>query len=196
MKNQISLLILLVLSIFFLARCSSDSNNSSCETIACQNGGVFIDCECSCPEGYTGTNCETQVTPTQIMISKVTVQLFPALRPDGSNWDNLIGNNVLPDLYFQLVTPPSEVIYDSPTFFENADVANNHEFSLDSPIVITDALSPYIISLFDYDFPDADENMAAQSFFIYENDNAFPNTLTIFDSNQPIAVDLELSYQW
>jgi hypothetical protein len=157
---------------------------------------VFVNCNCDCPVGYTGNDCSTQLTPSRIHITKITVRLFPSLKSDGSTWDTAFGDDALPDLYFQLIRGSSNILYDSPTYFENADVANNHVFTPNSPIIITDLTSSYIISLLDYDVSGSDENMAEHSFFIYENDNDFPTTLTIFEPNQPIAVDLELSYQW
>ncbi len=39
---------------------------SSCEEVACENGGAFNDatCECDCPEGWTGPDCSTPVSDT------------------------------------------------------------------------------------------------------------------------------------
>lgn len=121
--------------------------------------------------------------------------MFPLLDNNSESWDAPLPNpEAYPDVYFQFIRTPSSILYDSPTFFENADLTKNYEFIFDTPIEITDYNTAYIISLFDYDSVGDDENMAAESFFIYTDDNGFPSTLTILDSNQPIAVDLELTY--
>jgi len=194
MKNKFLSVLLVAVLISIQSGCSSSSEG--CSTISCQNAGVFIDCECDCPQGYSGTNCEIQVTPSRITITKVTVRVFPALDENTETWDASIGDDAFPDLYFQFVKSPSDIIYDSPTFYENANVINNYEFVIDTPIQITDMASTYVISLWDYDLAGADDLMAAQSFFIYEDGNDFPTTITVSDSTQPIVIDLEISYQW
>tara|TARA_Y100000815_G_C13133358_1_gene421424 strand:- start:317 stop:514 length:198 start_codon:yes stop_codon:yes gene_type:complete len=44
--------------------CSNDSDG--CETIICQNEGIFVNRACDCPEGYTGSNNSKQITPKQL----------------------------------------------------------------------------------------------------------------------------------
>jgi len=195
MKNHFFKLLLLSILTTTYFGCSSDSEN--CETISCQNGGTFVDCECECPLGYTGTDCSEQAQPSKILVSKATVRLFPLTDGNGEVWDSPLANpDALPDVYFQFVKSPSTILYDSPTFFENADLSQNYEFIIDTAIEVSDYTTPYIISLFDYDLAGDDDIMAAQAFFIYENDNGFPSTITVLDSGQPIAVDLEVSYQF
>lgn len=195
MKNQIFKLILLSILTATYFSCSSDDSDG-CNTIICQNGGTFVDCACECPQGFTGSDCSNQVIPTSISIDKVTVRLFPSLNGNGAQWDDGIGNEVRPDLYFQLINSQSTIIYDSPVFYENANVANDHVFNLGNPIVITNFSQPYIVSLFDFDTVGQDDNMASDAFFIYEDGNGFPSVISILDTEQPIAVDLEVSYQF
>lgn len=42
---------------------SLNSCNDPCEDVTCENGGTCVDGGCDCPEGFTGTNCETAVDP-------------------------------------------------------------------------------------------------------------------------------------
>lgn len=195
MKRQVFKSTLLLALCLIIFNCSSSSDD--CEVIACVNGGVFSDCACDCPQGYTGTDCSQQVEPNKITISKVNLRLFPLTKPNNDSWDAPLSNpEAYPDVYFQIIRGSSNIIYDSPTFIENADLTKDYVFTLDTPIDITNYDMSFIISLFDYDEIGDDENMASEAFFIYEDDNDFPNTLTILDSNQPIAVDLELSYEF
>ena len=175
MKNRIFKLITLSILATGYIGCSSDSSSDSYEIIACQNGGTFIDCNCNCLQGYWDNDCSVQITPKSIKITKVTIRLFPALDENNETWDTPLPTteDVQPDLYFQFIKSPSNIIYDSPTYFENANVANNHVFTLQTPIIVTDLSNPYTISLWDYDSASDDDLMAAQSFFIYENDNDF-----------------------
>lgn len=77
----------------------------------------------------------------------MTIRLFPALDENNETWDTPLPTteDVQPDLYFQFIKSPSNIIYDSPTYFENANVANNHVFTLQTPIIVTDLSNPYII---------------------------------------------------
>jgi len=83
MKKIIALLFVLVLNL----NCSSDSSAPACTPISCLNGGVSKpDCGCNCPQGYTGSNCGTQITPSSIYVKKIRVKKFPDT-DNGTWWD-------------------------------------------------------------------------------------------------------------
>jgi len=54
--------LLITLSLALGSACKSDETTitpNQCE-LSCENGGIVsIDCECICPDGFTGANCET-----------------------------------------------------------------------------------------------------------------------------------------
>jgi len=55
--NRIKHLLIVLLSLLVITACKK---NNDCEVV-CQNGGILtIDCECACPDGYTGEFCEEQ----------------------------------------------------------------------------------------------------------------------------------------
>jgi hypothetical protein len=54
--------ILLVMAIFSTVTYTA-CNKDLCEGKICQNGGSCTDGKCTCPTGYTGTNCETKSDP-------------------------------------------------------------------------------------------------------------------------------------
>lgn len=179
--------------------CSSDSDSSSCPTIACQNGGTFVNCNCNCPNGYTGVDCGTQITPTKIKITKFKVTMFNNL-DNGSSWDL----NSEPDIFLQLVNGSggsniwiSEIYY--PNVLSNG--TNSFVFTPSSPIEITNTSSFYTIYLGDNDVNDSPSNpndlMASILFNIYTPTNNFPSTLYLSDNQTyPFRVELSLSYEW
>ena len=60
-----------ILFIFFLGSsllifngCEKDP----CEATICNNGGYCANGDCVCPEGFTGSDCSQQETPTKIQL--------------------------------------------------------------------------------------------------------------------------------
>ncbi|WP_303316932.1 hypothetical protein Q4Q34_09015 [Flavivirga abyssicola] len=176
--------------------CSSSSD--SCETITCLNGGVFTDCECECPEGYTGSNCSTQITPKSITITKATVKAFPIQQSNGDNWDfDLITpNNELPDVYITFQNSNLDVIYDSDTFFENILITGGNYLEFSPNLKIVNYANAFLVNIYDYDPNDADDFMASQGFVIYNEFNGFPETIEVKDVSDSILVELQLNYEF
>jgi len=58
-------------TIFSACTKSSNNNADPCSSITCQNGGTCANGVCTCPTGYTGTNCGTLAT-TQIQFTNTT----------------------------------------------------------------------------------------------------------------------------
>lgn len=50
-----SLLLILVYSLILSTGCKKDP----CEEVSCENGGICMDGECECPEGFQGNFCES-----------------------------------------------------------------------------------------------------------------------------------------
>jgi len=71
-------------------------------TIVCQNGGTVTPaCNCECPDGYTGTYCQTKViTSVKVTVSPYYHQLVPAKYAG----DNEFGGHIKIDGTVQLVT--------------------------------------------------------------------------------------------
>ncbi|WP_298898193.1 hypothetical protein [uncultured Psychroserpens sp.] len=199
MRNQIFKLIFVSILTATYFGCSSDSDSDNCETISCLNGGTFIDCECDCPQGYSGSNCSTQVTPSRVIINKAIVKVFPNTN-NGDFWDLAIpeAEDALPDIYITFQNSDLDVIYDSPTFYENAISGEGtfFEFTITPNIQLTTFSDPYLINIWDYDTLDEDDFMTSFGFFAYTSNNSFPNTITVVSQPNELLVDLELSYEW
>lgn len=199
MRNQIFRLIFLSILTTAYLGCSSNSDSDNCETITCLNGGNFVDCECECPEGYTGNNCSTQVTPSKVIINKAIVKVFPN-DDNGNFWDAAIPDveDALPDVYITFQDSDLNVIYDSPTFYENAISGEGtfFEFVLTPSLELTVFDSPFLVNIWDYDSTDQDDFMTSFGFFAYTSGNDFPEVITVVSQPDEILIDLELTYQW
>lgn len=174
----------------FAISCNNSSDPDPCETVACFNGGSCADGECVCPEGFTGSSCNLQVTPDLIKISKIIVTDFPATMENGNSWDVSSG----PDIYV-IVYKGDKIIWKSDVYYEDASPSNNYDFKPDSRIEITEPNQEYTISIYDYDQTGSDF-MGGIKFVPYYKDNKFPETLTLNPSGSKVAFELPLSYVW
>ena len=185
------------LTFMALTSCSNDDSEPPCVPLTCLNNGISnAECGCDCPDGYSGSNCGTILTPSMVSITKVVVKSFNNLNTNGIGHDLANG----PDIYIR-INSDDIVIYDHPTFFSNATAGlnTNYEFILNPILQITSVNNPLIISLWDYDLEDSpsnpDDNMAFKAFFPF-NGNNFPNSILISDSTNATQFEIFFSYQW
>ena len=204
MKKIIVLLFVLVLNL----NCSSDASAPvACTPIPCLNNGISnANCGCDCPEGYTGTNCSTQMLPTTIKITNIKVKYFPNL-DNGNYWDVSVpvAANASPDIYVTLENSNNLELFNSPTYFENvlSDGTSTWNFTPSTPISVSFIyFNSLKIKLYDFDgavsnFNDGiDDIMASSSFNIYSATGGFPAKVTLLDSSTPIGYELTLQYTW
>lgn len=186
---------LVLFLVFFLFGCSSDST-TPCVPISCLNGGTSSpDCGCNCPQGYTGINCGTQLTPSQVQITKIRVIKFPDTN-NGKYWDSFPNSDA--DIYVQILNSSSVSIYSSATYFENAtsNGVNNYDFVPTSPIVISNPLSTFVLRIYDFDTVASDEFMDFCVFNPYSSSGGFPTTKTFTNGSSTFSFQLTLSYVW
>lgn len=197
MKNQISKLIYLSIFILYVLSCSSNSDN--CNTTTCLNGGTFSNCQCNCPSGYSGEDCSFQIVPNKIKINKVIVKAFPNLN-NGAYWDTAIptSEDTLADIYITFQDFNLNIIYDSPTYYQNVISGQDafFEFNINPSIELTNFENPYLINIWDYDVSSEDDFMTSFGFIAYTANNNFPDTITVVSQANEILVDLEVSYEW
>lgn len=194
MKTIIPKLLVLLLVIFFFS-CSSDST-TPCVPISCLNGGTSTsDCGCNCPQGFTGINCGTQITPSQVTITKIRVTKFPDTNND-KYWDSFPNSDA--DIYVEILNNSSVPIYSSPTYFENAtsNGVNIFEFVPTSPIVISNPLSPFVMRIYDFDAVGSDELIDFCVFNPYSSGGGFPITKTFTNASSTLTFQLTLAYVW
>lgn len=193
--NFIKIFILSVFLVF--TACSSDGGDSAeCQTIACQNGGVFENCECLCPEGFFGTDCSSQITPTKIKVTKIRVKYFPNTN-NGSNWD--VGG--LPDIFVRLGKGNgdnnTQLLYTS-NVIENAvsNGVNVFDFVPTTATYITNVTQQHVVILGDYDTASYNDFMGGFTFTPYNNTNRFPASILLQDANVPLSFELFLTYEF
>lgn len=203
MKTIVSKITVLLLFGLLLG-CSSESL-VPCVPLVCKNGGTSTsNCGCTCPLGYTGTDCAFQSLPSKITISKITVKTFPNF-DNGSNWDfSIPSTNAQPDIYVKIKNLTGGDFYVSTTYFPNAtsDGIRTFDFVPTTPLEVTNALTAFTFQLYDFDSANSnindgiDDLMVEKVFSVYSPTGGFPTTLTITDSNSQLSFQLTLSYTW
>lgn len=141
-----------------------------------------------CPEGYTGKNCDVQITPDSVFVTKINIVRFPPTNIPGQSWDTI--ND--PDIFVQLRQNNVE-IWRSEIVFVNASPDTNYIFKTDT-LVLTDQMAQYAIHLYDQD-DNSDEYMGGINFLSYTDNNGFPELLIIDDGSE-VAAELSMEYSW
>lgn len=187
----------IVFAFMFLFSCTTDSEDVPCTPVTCLNGGTSRpDCGCNCPQGFTGNNCGTQITPIQVKITKIRVTKFPDAKPNGSWWDVLPNSDA--DIYLTVQNNTLSTIWSSPTYFQDATGLGtvNYDFVPSTPITISNVTSGHIMNIYDYDTVGSDELIDFIAFNPYSTNGGFPATKTFTNSTGTFSFTLTLSYVW
>ena len=186
---------LFIIALFF--GCSKDDSSSSCTPIACLNGGISTpDCGCDCPQGYTGSNCGTQVTPTNIKITKIRVKKFPDT-DNGNYWDILPNSDA--DIYVTLQNSNLTTIYFHPNNKPDSSSTgtNYFDFIPSAPILITNPTGTFVMNIYDYENVGTDTLMDYCIFNnLYSSTGDFPTTKLFTNTEGTFSFELTLSYVW
>jgi hypothetical protein len=196
MKTFLKKITLATLSLLVFS-CSTDS---SCIPITCLNEGVSTPtCGCICPQGYSGANCSTQITPSKITITKIRVKKFPNLTPSGNNWDTFVlAGYQRPDIFPVLATFDGTTVLFSGTPINDAFSYGNDSFDFKptSPINITNITNQYKLLLYDEDPNNTIELMGYFNFYLYSSTDGFPNTISVSNSSSLYGFELTVTYSW
>lgn len=156
-----------------------------CVSTVCYNDGYCEDGTCVCPEGYIGTDCGFQKTPTKIILKAIVVNDFPATN-GGFLWD--AGNE--PDIYPSIFDKDDELIFESSAYFTDAVPGNVFEFNLEFDL--TNPTEKYAIVLYDFDEIGGDTYMAGIEFTPYHDTNGFPEEIDL--SADGLSLTLKVMY--
>ena len=184
--------------------CSSDSGSGGgstpCVPITCLNGGVSTpSCGCTCPQGYSGANCSTQITPSKITITKIRVKKFPNLTPSGNNWNSFaLPGYERPDIFPVLATFDGTTILFSGTPISDSFSYGNDtfDFTPTTPINITNITNQYKLLLYDEDSNNTFELMGGFNIYLYNSSGGFPTTIAISNPTSLYGFELTVSYTW
>lgn len=155
--------------------------NPPCDTIDCLNGGVFQDCECDCPPGYSGYNCSIISYPSKLIITSIRINSI-----GNGSWD--IGSN--PDIYFAYGSNCNQ--------FATNYVADASQF----PITLNTnwQLMPYQLDdnfnfcMMDFDTIDSDDLMRSFQFVPADIMSGFPNQLQ--SNGNGFSITLYLTWEF
>ena len=190
-----SIVLLLIFTIF---SCSKDSatSSSNCTPIPCLNGGVSRpDCGCNCPQGFTGANCSTQITPTKINISKIEIFNYSVVDPYAVTgyWDYAPISN--PDLAIVITDTYTSTILTDTSNVPYIDALPNTTYTYTyQSFPITNVNDLFKIELRDIDPNNTYESMSAKYFTIYDSHNSFPSVISIVDGDTTYKI--YVSYTW
>ena len=191
---------LIFLSLLLIFSCSSDNENS-CTPVACLNGGTqTADCACDCPDGYSGSDCSSQLTPTSIRILRLNVKKFPNTTENGNVWDEIaIGSATNPDLQLDIRNSSDEVIYSSDVLDDRISSGNcddENYFYPDILLVGSDVTSPLDFFLYDEDTTGWEYIGGSVNVVLYNSDNNFPNTLILGECSGIGVFEIYVEYTW
>jgi len=177
-------IILFALGLSVLSSCQKSLDSSS----HYKNGYCFSE-TCECIDGYIGDKCQTEVTPTQVIIEKIQVKGLPEFN-HGESWDRIGGE---PDV-FLMVKQKHDVLYQSNDVIE--DIRPDQTIRYNSVnLELNDALALYTLKIMDFDGDDEQaQTIHACDFRLFEKDNGFPSELVI--SEKGIELTLSLAYRF
>jgi hypothetical protein len=155
---------------------------------------IMLSCGKTCPEGYRGRNCDIEITPSKVSISKITVTNFATNDPNLSQWD--VGSSA--DIY-PVVTGEdiNNVVWTCNTYFDNATPGIHYEFVPPAEVELIYPSMYYRIGIYDYDggtFFNEDDLVGSVSFKPYQIGLGFPEVLTF--SSGSTSVNLYVKYFW
>jgi len=169
-----------------IVSCGDDPMNP-CDNTTCENGGVCVSGDCDCPEGFSGSTCETVNVPL-VEIGSIILYKWPELRPDGSFWDEEVANSnnkhfpdVIPSFSQGAVATSDEHLHNDAVnaFFGETQYLVHPRFDLNQNEVHT-------IGLWDVDdsFPLDLPSMSVDR----------PDPILVYDENDELV--MEISVEW
>jgi len=132
--------------------------------------------------------------PTKVKITKVTITNMPFVDGNGSSWDFSSG----PDVFFNIIDQASTVLVNGTSSRINDVTASMLPLSWNftTPFEITDFNVSRFIDVWDFDTPDADDNIGYVGFVMNNytsGSNPYPTSVT--QTQNGITVKLDLVWQ-
>lgn len=155
--------------------------------------------ENSCPEGYTGDNCDQEIKPKGITLLSLHLIRTSAQTPDSMDWDeNVLPQFKYPDV-FLVVRSDTGIVWVSSYRFDDVTPNDDKVFNIPLPGLDLDPDQVYYVDAFDYDGAGtAQENdfMGGVSGKFYQPGAGFPTTQALDCSNCDIAYEATVAYRF
>jgi hypothetical protein len=149
----------------------------------------------SCPDHYTGSSCQEQITPSKMFITKIEVVKFPDEDPNGtvcSAWDCTGGRGA--DLYLTVgLTSASSPLWTSTIVNYDADPNTSYSY-YPSPLVELEPKSSYAIRALDEDVTTSDY-VGGITFTPYSSTGGFPESKTL-DVGTGLVLKVSFIYEF
>jgi hypothetical protein len=155
---------------------------------------VMNSCGKTCTEGFRGKNCDIEITPSKVSITKVTVKSFSPLAPNLSNWDLGSSADVYPVITGENI---SNVVWTATTYYNDAVSGNSYEFIPTSEVELIYPTMLYTVGIYDFDGGtvfNEDDLVGSVQFKPYQQGLAFPKVISF--TSGLTSVDLEVKYYW
>lgn len=185
-KLSFAILAIGTMSMLFTS-CAKEEDADPCDTIVCVKGDC-VNGTCDCDEGWSGSDCSNQITPSKIKITGIKLTRFPAT-DNGGGWDV----SSAPDIFVE-ISYNGTGIFESLLYYD-ADYTQEYTFTINPYIELNNVTSQYTIRLYDYDDLDANDWMGGINFTPYFSTNGFPTTKTL-DADGDVAFEVTYSYVW
>lgn len=145
-----------------------------------------------CDKGFTGKNCDQEIVPSKIQVTRLEVSTLPALDLNGSTWDPLGGK---PDVYLKIVDQSSNVvIYTSGTVQDHNLNLGVYSDMSSSNILMNHPTGKYTVEAWDYDDLDADDFMGGIEFTPYHEGERFPSQINLSCQGCNTSWKLDFTY--
>lgn len=161
-------------------------------TTTCLNGGtVTSDCNCDCPTGFYGANCQDQQTPTAFVVNQIVLTNWPATYDQNQvayAWDN---DGSGPDISFRFEIGQGTYVSTG----HHANCVQGVQYTYDAqndPAHFPFALSwgvPHDLKIMDEDGT-TDQIMLDSSISLANFDSGLPTTLNLSADNGAFAFRL------
>lgn len=184
------ILVLIAVSSLSLLTFQNCNKADPCEGVICLNGGICVDGFCDCPQGYTGDNCQLQVTPLEILIKKFEILGYPATN-GGISWDTHDG----PDMYIRVMQGKTEVYRYHKTVLNAVDGNVYTMTPLTKPSLDPD--TEYTLELWDDDSDQGANDQKIHTsvkFKPYKANTNFPDTINVKSILWDMDINLYLDY--